>query len=797
MTLDFNVFEQTIEQLPSDSIPRNGSRKYLNLRFNLGKDWENLTATAYLQHGDNSTPIIVSDGEEVAVPDYYAAQNSFMLMLIGIGSGGVEIPTNILCITLGDAGTGWTSIPADPESPAYAQLVAIADSARVASEEAKSAAALAAEYAKQASQEKSAYEIAVKNGFSGTESEWLESLHGKNGDTGAPGPQGPKGDTGATGPQGPKGDTGETGATGPKGDPGVSARFEIVGAYALAPKEEPTVTEMPESTAQYRLYRLGIPIGDKGAKGDKGDKGDTGATGPQGPIGETGETGPQGPIGETGETGPQGPKGDTGDTGPQGPKGDTGDTGPQGPKGDMGPVGEDGLSAYMIAMENGFSGTEEQWLASLKGDKGDKGDTGATGPQGPKGDTGATGPQGPKGDTGETGPQGPKGDTGGTSLPVARANVPAGPDDAYTATGDLLPVVSVGNSQAQIEAVGKGLQIVFIPMVANKTKSPTLRLNGGEAIPIRMRWYTNKGTNVNAPEATTKVEVGSLMRGVPYTMTFCGKYWLIDSQITSPSFDNTTRGTLQSVANSFIGASGSNKFAVPINKRNGVIGNAMISATESENESNSINLVSEGKVSEMIRKDVTAEWEAFITNNPGLAPEEFAQTLSEGEYFFENEDVSVYLWFKAYVTVVKESFSGSSKKTTFMLIIYESGLNYLYAFANGKKIIETEIDFNGTGSIRLYNEGIPASVITSAHYTKPTSADNGKVLRVVDGKATWMPVEASGGGVQFTTDETLSLKDGVLSVNTAQQPEPDNTLPITSAAVHTTVGNIETILQTI
>lgn len=53
------------------------------------------------------------------------------------------------------------------------------------------------------------------------------------------------------------------------------------------------------------------------------------------------------------------------------------------------------------------------------------------------------------------------------------------------------------------------------------------------------------------------------------------------------------------------------------------------------------------------------------------------------------------------------------------------------------------------------------------------------------------------GGIYFTTDETLSLKDGVLSVNTAQEPEPDNTLPITSAAVHTTIGNIEIILQTI
>lgn len=53
------------------------------------------------------------------------------------------------------------------------------------------------------------------------------------------------------------------------------------------------------------------------------------------------------------------------------------------------------------------------------------------------------------------------------------------------------------------------------------------------------------------------------------------------------------------------------------------------------------------------------------------------------------------------------------------------------------------------------------------------------------------------GGVSFTTDETLSLKDGVLGVNTADAAEQDNTLPITSAAVHTAVGNIEILLATI
>lgn len=40
--------------------------------------------------------------------------------------------------------------------------------------------------------------------------------------------------------------------------------------------------------------------------------------------------------------------------------------------------GEDGKSAYQIAVDNGFVGTEAQWLASLKGDKGDKGDASET-----------------------------------------------------------------------------------------------------------------------------------------------------------------------------------------------------------------------------------------------------------------------------------------------------------------------------------------------------------------------------------------------------------------------------------
>ena len=39
--------------------------------------------------------------------------------------------------------------------------------------------------------------------------------------------------------------------------------------------------------------------------------------------------------------------------------------------------GKNGKSAYEIAVEEGFEGTESEWLASLKGDKGDTGITGS------------------------------------------------------------------------------------------------------------------------------------------------------------------------------------------------------------------------------------------------------------------------------------------------------------------------------------------------------------------------------------------------------------------------------------
>lgn len=47
--------------------------------------------------------------------------------------------------------------------------------------------------------------------------------------------------------------------------------------------------------------------------------------------------------------------------------------------------GANGKSAYEVARESGFTGTKEEWLASLKGQKGDKGENGANGHDGVQG----------------------------------------------------------------------------------------------------------------------------------------------------------------------------------------------------------------------------------------------------------------------------------------------------------------------------------------------------------------------------------------------------------------------------
>lgn len=101
----------------------------------------------------------------------------------------------------------------------------------------------------------SAYEIAVKYGFQGTEHEWLESLQGMPGKDG-------------------------------------TLTFDELTPEQLEKLRGPAGAEGPPG-----------PQGIQGVKGDKGDKGDPGVQGIQGPQGPQGERGLQGVQGEQGEPG--------------------------------------------------------------------------------------------------------------------------------------------------------------------------------------------------------------------------------------------------------------------------------------------------------------------------------------------------------------------------------------------------------------------------------------------------------------------------------------------------------------
>lgn len=134
---------------------------------------------------------------------------------------------------------------------------------------------------------KSAYEVAVENGFSGTETEWLASLKGEPGAAGASGKDGENGKTpyvgdngnwfvgnddtgkpsrgekGEPGSPGSRGEPGSPGAKGDKGDPGATPNLSIGSVTTLEAGQNATASM--GGTAESPVLNLGIP---KGADGE-------------------------------------------------------------------------------------------------------------------------------------------------------------------------------------------------------------------------------------------------------------------------------------------------------------------------------------------------------------------------------------------------------------------------------------------------------------------------------------------------------------------------------------------------
>jgi hypothetical protein len=143
---------------------------------------------------------------------------------------------------------------------------------------------------------KSAYDIAVSNGYVGSESDWIKSVQGEKGDTGA---------------------------TGAKGNNGYSP------VYQLVTNSNGTFIQITDwvggdgtKPATGYLSSNGVVSNINNATNIRGDKGDQGLQGVQGNDGKQGTQGIQ---------------------------------------------GVQGYSAYDVAVQQGYSGTQQEWLKSLVG----------------------------------------------------------------------------------------------------------------------------------------------------------------------------------------------------------------------------------------------------------------------------------------------------------------------------------------------------------------------------------------------------------------------------------------------
>lgn len=130
--------------------------------------------------------------------------------------------------------------------------------------------------------------------------------------------------------------------------------------------------------------------------------------------------------------------------------------------------GKDGASAYEVAVKNGFEGTEEEWLLSLKGEKGDVGEKGEKGEQGEKGEKGDPGADGtmtfeeltPEQKASLKGDKGDKGDTGNSGVYIGSGEMP---EDCYV---QIDPNGDSFNIEDLIPA--NDVKVVSVEILANK-----------------------------------------------------------------------------------------------------------------------------------------------------------------------------------------------------------------------------------------------------------------------------------------------------------------------------------------
>lgn len=225
--MKFLVKKQQIDCIERDKLA-DGQIAFVSFRFVFDNEWEGLYKVVQFMQGENTYNISLGvDGYSCKMPSELQAGCAEM-SLFGYAPDdetalrATTAPIKLRIEQSGFSSSGSEIVPPTPDL--YQQLIAKIDEKIASVHDGADGA--------------SAYEIAVENGYTGTEAEWLTSLKGQKGERGE---KGEKGDTGEQGLQGIQGEKGEKGDTGTPGKDGVNGTDGKDGADGFSPTV--TVTE--------------------------------------------------------------------------------------------------------------------------------------------------------------------------------------------------------------------------------------------------------------------------------------------------------------------------------------------------------------------------------------------------------------------------------------------------------------------------------------------------------------------------------------------------------------------------
>lgn len=224
MNIDIRVNGQKLNaRLQQEAAAK--SLGYLTFTAVFSEDWDGLTKTVHFENGGITASVLLEDSAEHTVPDcVLASGGTLRISAVGTDSeAGRRITTCRMetGLRIHDCGITENSETAAACTPSlYEQIVTAAGNASRAAAEVRAlldGSGIGGGGGADGQDGKSAYEIALEHGFTGSEEQWLLSLKGEQGETGPAGTDGAPGETGPAGADGAPGETGPAGADGEDG----------------------------------------------------------------------------------------------------------------------------------------------------------------------------------------------------------------------------------------------------------------------------------------------------------------------------------------------------------------------------------------------------------------------------------------------------------------------------------------------------------------------------------------------------------------------------------------------------